>query len=80
MTAEFPADHVFLAGKFPCFELISLDEISKSHQDTDAKIQQMGAIISDLSKKIDSVTEDDTRLNADMEARKGPGRPPKPKE
>lgn len=70
-VADLPEDHVFLKGKIKCFEPISLDEISKSHQDIDAKIKQMGAMIADLKEKVEGTTEGETRV--DIEARKGPG-------
>jgi len=50
--ADFPEDHVFLTMKNPCFQIIKPEDIAKTEQDRDAKVQQMGQMIADLQKQI----------------------------
>jgi len=74
--ADFPEDHVFIKGKIKCFEIVTPDQISKTQQDTDAKIIQMAQMIADLKKRLDEEgAPPEGKTEAAQEEKRGPGNP-----
>lgn len=64
-VAEFQEDHIFIKGKIQCFQIIGQDELSKTPQETDAKLQQMATKIADLTKKVEKKNDSSEEVKTD---------------
>ena len=87
--ADLPEDHPLTLGKNPCFIKVTPEEISKGKETTDTQLRKLMEMIAEQGKKIEELEgkkapegmmKSPEPIKEEAEERRGPGRPPRPKE
>lgn len=73
--ADYPLDHVFLAGKTKCFEVVKPEDLEMGKSDAQVQLKKAFEMIGDLSRKIEG--EAITKEPDPVGEKRPVGRPPK---